>query len=302
MKTGIIGAGALGSLFAYRFAKTGNPPVICEKDKNTAAALARGLTCEGPDMSPDAIEIPSVGTSPALLQGCDIVFIFVKSHVTAEAIGAVAPFLGPDTTVVTLQNGLGNLDAITGHISKKNIIYGTTTTGATKIDAGTVRFGGAGTITIGGREKMRLQRVRALLEEAGFSVVETETPDRAIWEKAVINAAINPLGALLEVPNGLLEKNPESKKIMTSIIEEAVSAARARGVSLEAGEMIEKTMAVCRNTSSNLCSMLQDMRAKRKTEIESINGTILRWGEEKGLQLPTNQTIVSLIRARETFY
>ncbi len=301
MKTGIAGAGALGSLFAYKLYQSGIHPVIYEKNENTASALVNGLFFEDSDGIKNKINIKEISSSPSILKNCDTIFLFIKSYATEDVMKSISPLISPDTIIVTLQNGLGNFDIISRYIPVKNILYGTTTTGATKTSPDTVRFGGAGTITLGGEDKSRLQGVTDILLKADFSVTQTDEPERTVWEKAVINAAINPLGALLKVSNGKLEENNETREIMKNIIDEAVRTAGAYGINLDKNVMIETTMTVCKNTYNNLCSMLQDINEQRKTEINSINGKIADFGERKGLQLPVNRTITGLVKSLESF-
>jgi 2-dehydropantoate 2-reductase len=123
-----------------------------------------------------------------------------------------------------------------------------------------------------------------------------------VWSKAIINAGINPLGAILAVPNGMIIADEFSAFIQDAIIREAVAAAVARGIPLDAEAMVAAARDVCVKTSANLCSMLQDIQARRRTEIDSINGSIIESGVRYGVPVPVNRTMYGLIRAKELQY
>lgn len=154
-------------------------------------------------------------------------------------------------------------------------------------------------MVIGGPNAGAVESVRALLESANVPVETHDRPDEVVWRKAVINAAINPLGALLDVPNGRLLELPDALIVQESVIKECVPVAAAKGIALDAVEMMEATREVCRKTAANLCSMLQDLRAGRRTEIDSINGAFARFGREAGVAAPYNELLARLVRAKE---
>jgi len=296
-RAGIIGAGAMGSIFAYLLSRGGRTPALYEKDPAVLEGLRAGLeVIVGEDRYTVRF---AASSSPEILRGCDPVFMFVKSYHTADASRELAGHISKDSTVVSLQNGIGNAEVIAEFIPPTRIVYGSTTIGATKLDERTVSYGGGIEITIGGRDGGRVNRLRSLLEALGLSVSVHPNPDEAVWRKAIINAGINPLGALLGVPNGRLIRDEHAASLMESLVSEAVSVSRALGIELDPAEMISATKNVCEKTAANLCSMLQDLRAGRRTEIESINGIIVRYGLERGVPTPVNDAVCRLVRSRE---
>ncbi len=297
MKAGIVGGGAVGSLFGAFFHSRGIESAVYEKDPALASAMAGGLTVNLPDG--EISFRPDIASIPAILAGCDIVFIFVKSYSTDEAMRHIAPVLRDAALVVTLQNGIGNREIIEGHIPPERVVCGSVTIGATRIDATTVTHGGTGGIVIGGSDPGAVDTVRALLERAGFPVLTHDRPDEVIWRKAIINAAINPIGALLEIPNGGILESPDALILQEAVVKECAGIAASRGILIDASELIEATRDVCRKTATNLCSMLQDLRAGRRTEIDSINGAFARFGREAGIAAPYNESLFRLVRARE---
>jgi len=297
MKAGIIGAGALGSLFAAFFSKSGIDYSIYEIDRNTAEAVKKGLTLISGDSSQTFS--PEIDTSPEILCHCDIIFLFVKSYSTGEAVSSVRDYLENHAIIVSLQNGIGNFETIAEHINEERILYGITTIGASKENASTVRFGGAGTIEFGGQSKEAIVRLSSMLRYAGLDFSVTETPAKSVWQKAIINAGINPIAAILSITNGEILSSQYSMKLQEMIIREGAAAAQTAGIILNTEDMIKMTIEVCRKTSSNRCSMLQDIANKRKTEIDYINGRIINILQKSGIAAPYNESVYSLVKALE---
>jgi len=300
MNAGIIGAGSMGSIFSWFFSRAKVKNVIFENDENTVSSLKKGLSVINNEKT-EKIDL-NINSNPAILSDCNLIFIFVKSYSTEDAVKSIKNNIKPDSIVISLQNGLGNYDIISKHIPDERIIYGTTTIGAAKTDASTVKFGGTGSITIGGKNKKNLDITEKLLNNSGFNVSVTSNPEKAVWEKAIINAGINPLGAILSVPNGEIIKNEYALDLQKKIITESVTTAETLGLDIKTEYMIDLTKKVCLNTSANRCSMLQDIANKKRTEIDSINGKIIEYGKRFNLETPVNETIYSLIKAMETFH
>jgi len=297
MKTGIIGAGSIGSLFSWYFSRAGIDTVIYEKSDETVSAISSGLTIS--TIEGDSLINPVISGDPSVLSDADIIFLFVKSYSTAEAVNSVAGIIRPDSIIVSLQNGLGNYENITRYISAGRVVYGTTTFGAAKISPAKVVFGGKGTVNIGGADSSAVQKVHKLISESEIDVYISDNPERIVWLKALINAGINPVASILGIKNGEILENNNALELQELILEEAVAAARFRGNSFEYENILRETRVICGRTALNTCSMLQDLRACRKTEIESINMKITEYGEAAGLDMKCNRTVSLIIRAME---
>lgn len=297
MKAGIIGAGALGLLFAGFFSKSGIDYSIYEIDRDTTDAVKNGFTLISGDTA--EIFIPEIDTSPEVLSESDIIFLFVKSYSTGDAAESVRDYLKSDAIIVSLQNGIGNFEAAAQFINKERILYGITTLGASKDNPSTVRFGGPGIIEFGGMSNEAIVRLSSMLQPAGLDFSVTDTPDKSVWQKALINAGINPIAAILSITNGEILNSQYSMKLQEMIIREGTAAAEAAGININAEDMIKRTIDVCRKTSSNRCSMLQDITNKRKTEIDYINGKIIEILNNSGIAAPYNESVYSLIKALE---
>ncbi|MFW5770214.1 MAG: ketopantoate reductase family protein [Spirochaetota bacterium] len=285
MRVGIIGAGAMGTLFAEYIAGTSVEYYVYEKDENRKNYLNDHLP---------------VASSSSELSRCDIIFFFVKSYATDNACQDIQSFINDDTIIVTLQNGLGNCEIIYSYFPHNPLVLGTTTYGAELDSSGALVPGGEGEIIIGGRDRKSSAVIFSLLTDAGFTTRETGNPLQIIWEKAIINAGINPLGAVLNIPNGKILENEYSSTIQEQLVLEGSLVADAMKLNISGEIMIERTKQVCLATALNHCSMLQDIRSRRKTEIDSINGKIIEYGQVNGIPTPWNTSMYYLVKAMET--
>lgn len=201
--------------------------------------------------------------------------------------------------LVSIQNGIGNLEAIQEFIDTDRIVYGVTTHGAAKDNPSTVRFGGNGTIEFGGTSKKSTDKLSSILNLAELEFSVTDKPEISVWQKALINAGINPIASILNITNGEIVKNKYSRKLQKNILREGVAAAKIAGITIIEDEIIKITSDVCIKTSTNRCSMLQDITAKRRTEIDFINGKIIEYAAKGGIKVPFNESIYYLIKAIE---
>ena len=299
MKAGIIGAGALGSLFAHHFHEHLIDFVIYEKNEETVSNIIdNGLTLIKGGVS--KIIKTDISSSPEILSDAEIILLFVKSYSTTGAIEEASKYLNKNSTLVSLQNGLGNIDEIRKYIEPERIVYGTTTIGAAKSSLSTVVSGGTGIINIGGIENGHVMKIHHLLNSAGLNSYTVDDPDYFLWHKAVINAGINPIAAILGITNGEILTNEYALKLQENIVRETVDCASANSIRMEFDEILKTTREVCDKTCTNKCSMLQDINNGRKTEIDSINGKIIEYGENKGLNMPFNRSLYLLIKSMET--
>ncbi|MCC6176464.1 MAG: 2-dehydropantoate 2-reductase [Chloroflexi bacterium] len=297
----VVGPGALGCLFAGSLALAGHDVRLLGRRPEQAAALARdGLTIE----HDGTVRRASVrtDTNPARLGPVDLAIVLVKATDTAAAAEALPALLAPNGAALSLQNGLGNVESLSAVLGPERVLAGVTSQGATLLGVGRIRHAGFGPTTfaeaVGGRSD-RAERIAALLEAAGFPTTAVEAVAPVVWGKLIANAAINPLGALLDCSNGELVERPSSALLFDRLAGEAGAVAAALGVVLPFPDSIEHARAVARVTHRNRNSMLQDVEAGRRTEVEAINGAVARLGEHAGVPTPLNATMAALIRALE---
>ena len=285
MKAGIVGAGAMGTLFSDYFNRKGIELAVYEKNHSRIEQLGTDI---------------HASSMPSALSDCSIIFLFVKSYATQQACEEILPHAHEKAVIVTLQNGLGNYEIIQSIFTTNPVVAGVTTYGASLDSSGILVPGGTGEVIIGSEDTDARSTAFHLLSQCGFNVSETDSPQQVIWEKAIINAGINPIGAILDIPNGKIVENRYTSTIQEQLVLEACSVANALGMEVNADTMVERTRDVCARTATNYCSMLQDIRANRKTEIDSINGKIEEYGKTVGVQTSWSSLAVLFVRALET--
>jgi len=290
MKVAVIGPGAMGCLFAARLAHAGVRTTLVDYKPDRAARLrASGLTVEtadGPLTARPMVEaqVPS---------GQDLVIVLTKAYSTKELR------LPADRPVLTLQNGLGNVETLCSLVGSGRVLAGMTCEGATLLSEGHTRHAGGGGVTrVGSWTSCSPGVALDALEKAGFEVEETDSPGQMLWEKVAINAGINPLAALLGIQNGQLLEQRETRQLMRDLVVEAAKVASTEGYRFPYS-LVERAEEVCRQTGENICSMLQDVRAGKRTEIEAISGEILRRAQIASLPTPRTRTIWQLIKGLE---
>lgn len=298
----IIGAGALGLLYGARFAAAGiRTSFIARSEEQCALLASAGLElCEGGDCA--SIAGVNAFTSLAAVPPPDLVLVTVKSPATSAAVGAVAPYIPDHCPVLTLQNGLNNVEAIAAALDPGQVLAGVSYNGATRLGPARVLHAGRGDTVIGelsGEAGARVQSVAGLFRRAGLSCSVSADITGLIWEKLMVNAAINPVAALTRQTNGVLAASEEAVTLMNGLVAEAVRVAAAVGVELDEKACMDRVIAVGKATSGNLASMLQDVLAGRGTEIMHINGAIAALGSANGVECPLNAAVTGLVRLLE---
>ncbi|HPD61621.1 MAG TPA: 2-dehydropantoate 2-reductase, partial [Thermodesulfobacteriota bacterium] len=301
MRVAIVGAGAMGCLFGFFLHKAGKEVWLLEKYPDLVKQIREnGIRVEG--ISGDHHVFPPITAEAGEIKEADLILIFVKAFDTFQAIQSVKPLVGPDSMVLTLQNGIGNIEEIVKVVGTKPNIAGTTAHGATVLGLGHIRHAGTGETVIGeldGKKTSRLEKVKVFLESAGINVQITQDVTGLLWSKLLINVGINPLTGITGLRNGELLDYEETRAIMHRAVNEAKSVADRKGIRLVYYNHLQKVEAVCQATAQNVSSMLQDIRNKKKTEIDFINGAILREGKEFDMELPINQALTHLIHLME---
>jgi len=291
----IVGTGALATLFAARLSAHGHPVTMLGTWKNGLRTLrkngvrlvdANGLEHANPVEATD---------NPADCKGARYALVLVKSWQTERVARQLADCLAEDGLALTLQNGMGNRELLAGILGPSRVALGVTTTGATLLGPGLARAGGEGIISV--EAHPRLGPLEIALTGAGFNVQVVNDADALVWGKLVINAAINPLTALLRIPNGELLQRPAAHKLMGVLAQEAAAVATAQGIHLPFEDAVQAAEDVARKTASNHSSMFQDIRRGAPTEIDAICGAITQTGEKLGVSTPANRVCWHLTRA-----
>lgn len=293
----IAGTGAMACLFGSKLSAAGVPVTLMGTWSAGLDALQRyGVRVSEADGRQAAYPV-KVARSPSEVSKAHLALVCVKSWQTERASRQLAGCLSRDGVALTLQNGLGNYEALERHLGSRRAALGTTTCGANMLAPGIVRPGGEGTTSL--EDQSRLGILRDLFFLAHIPVQTVIDPVELLWGKLVINAAINPLTALLRVPNGELLNKPASRSLLGTAASEAAMVAAAQGIQLPYPDPVEAAENVAARTASNLSSMLQDILRGSPTEIDAISGAIVRAGEAAGLQVPVNRTLWELVTSME---
>jgi len=236
-----------------------------------------------------------VADDPSTCTGARFALVLVKSWQTERAARQLAECLATDGVALTLQNGIGNREKLARLLGGQRVALGVATTGANLLDPGRVRPAGEGVISLGAHPLMGQMAV--ILRASGFLVETSSDPNGLLWGKLVINAAINPITALLGITNGeLLERLP-ARVLLTTVAREAAAVAIAQGVRLPYPDPVAAVETIARRTAANRSSMLQDVARGAPTEIDAICGAIVEAGERTGVATPANRTLWQLVKA-----
>jgi len=303
MRIAIVGAGAMGSLFGGRLSRVAQVMLLDPWAEHVAAIQQGGLSIVELDGQESRFDVAATG-DPQAVPEADLAIIFVKAHATRQASEWTRQFLAPDGLALTLQNGVGNAEVMAEVLGAERVVAGVTAHGATLLGPGRIRHAGQGPTHIATRPDIeeKLVAVAAVLEQAGFEVHLSTDLESLVWGKLIINVGINGLTAILRVPNGRLVESPAASELMAQAVAEAVAVCQAKGISLPYDDPLGRVRQVARATGSNRSSMLQDVLRGFPTEIDVINGAIVREGERLGIATPVNRFILKVIQAIEETY
>ena len=304
MRIVIVGAGSIGTLLAGLLARSKEDVWLFVKTPEKAKQIdASGVSVEGVAGSWQAkVRVTAEARD---IQAAELVIICVKSYDTKSAVKAALPLIGETTSVLTLQNGMGNLEILQETVGAEKVIGGITSMGATLISPGRVRYAGKGETVIGrmdGSMPVVMREIRERFNRAGIETRISRDIKSFLWSKLIINAGINALTAVTRLNNGRLPEFDQTREVLRHAVTEAVRIAKRKRVKLIYEDPLSKVEAVCEATSSNVSSMLQDVLKKKKTEIDFINGFIVRQGQELGIPVPVNTVLTDLVKTIEASY
>jgi 2-dehydropantoate 2-reductase len=304
--TAILGAGAMGCLYGGILSEAGCDVVLVDVWKEHMDAVnTEGLKIEGQSGSRIVKNIRGV-TNPADAGPVDLVIVFVKATMTEQAMRGALCLVGDGTTVLTLQNGLGNVEKLCGVVEPSRVLAGTTGHGSTLVGPGHIRHAGTGDTVVGepnadGTDS-RAEALAAFFNEAKLVTHVSSNVMGLIWTKLIVNVGINALTAVTGLKNGRLVDFPETAELMKAAVAEACAVAEAKGIRFEVGDPLEHTVQIARRTSANRSSMLQDVTAKRQTEVSVINGAIVEEGRKLSIPTPVNAVLTNLVLTRQKTY
>ena len=291
----IFGTGAMACLFAARLSAAGVTVTMLGTWREALIELCeRGVTLVEADGSSRSYPVQATARTSDCA-GARYALVLVKSWQTRRAARQLRKLLSEDGVALTLQNGIGNREVLVDALGAPRVALGVTTLGATLLAPGHVQAAGEGPISLGIHS--RLGPLAAMLRSAGFTVEDAPDPDVLLWGKLVINAAINPLTALLRVPNGELLNRPTARALMASLAREAAAVAAAQAIRLPYSDQVAAAEQTARQTAANRSSMLQDVQRGALTEIDAICGSIVEAGDQSDMPAPLNRTMWHLVSA-----
>lgn len=294
MKVTILGTGAVACLLGARMAGNADLTLLGSWRAGVYAIRRDGIRCES------AAGLTSVRVKatadPVECADSDLLIVAVKSYQTRIAVPSTKDILKSGGLALTLQNGLGNVEILREVFGAERSAGGVAVLGANMVAPGVVRQCG-GEIRIQMENHPRIAPAADLFRSAGFDVRIVDNLESLQWGKLVVNSALNPLGALLHATNEVFAERDAARGVFLTVIRESAAVASAAGIPLPYDNPEEYAVGVMRGTAGNRCSMLQDLENNRPTEIDAINGAIVRAAEKAGVPATWNRMLVQLIKA-----
>lgn len=298
MRTVVFGAGAMGGWIGALLSKAGDDVTLVGRPEPMAVVAKRGLQVSG---KTELHATPKTVARAADAPVPDVLILAVKAYDTRRALEEARPLLGQRTRVVSLQNGLGNVETIAEAVDERLVFAAVTTHGVTYVEPGHVRHAGVGYFRVGSpaNEHAAARELAGLFRGAGLDAEASDRILGEIWAKVIVNASINPLTAITGLQNGALLELAPLRELMQRVVEEAVDVAQAEGAPLPDDDMLLRARLVAELTAANKSSMLQDVERGRRTEIDAICGEIVARGLRRGVDTPVNLTLRALVRGIE---
>jgi len=295
-RVAILGAGAMGCLFAARLALAGNDVTLIDVDHARLALIgSEGLWLE--DENGEHHTRPHAATATEVTAPVDLLIVFTKGNHTTAAVESVRHLADGYCIALSLQNGLGNAEILAGFFGPERTLYGTAHIPADVKAANRVGTHPPSALALGSANLAAAAlapQVMALLANAGFDASTSDEIDRTVWEKLAFNAALNASAMICHKTNGELD-NPAGLRIARAVIGEAVAVAKACGIALDPAKIDHSVVSALAEHRNHKASMLQDREAGRATEIAMINGAIVREGERHGVPTPVCATLTDLV-------
>lgn len=301
MRILVLGAGAMGSLFGGRLRESGYDVVLVDIwSQHIDSINVNGLKIES-ESGVQVIRVPA-RFAHEVQEKADLLIVFTKTMHTKKALETVPHLLHDETVVLTLQNGLGNIELFEKYFPPDRIIVGTTNYPSDLVSPGYIRSLGSGETKIMQLDNRGINRVEAvnkILNDAGFNCKVTDNIYPSIWEKVAFNSAMNSLTAVTGLNVGHLGSSAEGRELAYQIADEVLNVAESKGIAVNK-ERVRKIMEEDWDEHfDHEPSMLQDLKAGKMTEIESINGAVVREAKKIGCAVPTTEVLYKLVRVLE---
>ncbi len=296
IQVAVLGAGAVGCFFGGMLARAGHDVTLIGRPAHVDAFNAKGLRFEGLEFDE---HVPvKASTDPGAVRGARLVLFCVKSTDTEEAAAQIAPFLDAEALVVNLQNGVDNTERIQACIAQP-VIPAVVYVATEMAGPGHLKHHGRGDLVIGSPHAAWNESVKAWFEAAGVPVVVSDNVAGELWAKLVVNCAYNALSAITQLPYGKMIAGPGIRDVMRDVVEETLAVAQASGVIMAPGTL-ERTYKIAEAMPTQYSSTAQDLARGKPTEIEHLNGFVVRRGAALGVPTPANRALYALVRLLES--
>lgn len=300
MKICMIGAGAMGGVYGGLLLRAGFDVTLVDVRKDHLEAIRRdGLKVEG--VRGEHVIAIDAHASADNLPSFDLAIVFTDANATKDAAAIAARILKPDGFAMTLQNGIGNVEALIDALGRERVVAGVSMNSAANPAPGRSAYTNAGMTSIGeldGRDTPRIREVARMLNAAGIETEIVVDPMSYVWSKFVLNCGINALTAATGLRSGEMYRTPEVNALQDRVIDEILLVIERKGVKLAEPDPRKKIKEHCR-IRYNKPSMMQHIEQGRRTEIDAINGALVREAHALGLSVPYNEAVVAIVKGLE---
>jgi 2-dehydropantoate 2-reductase len=296
----MIGSGAMGSVYGGLLADAAFDVTLIDPREDHIGRVQRdGVIVEGV-RGRHVVRVPAVFSHTGL-PPADFTIIFTDANATKDAARTAKAVLKPEGFALTLQNGIGNVESLIAELSAARVIAGVTMNSGALPEPGRAAYTNAGMTSIGeldGRVTPRIEEVARMLNQAGIQTEVVSDPMSQIWTKFVLNCAINSLTAVTGLRSGEMYRTPEVNALQDRVLDEILAVVERKGIKLAEPDMRKKIKAHCR-VRYNRPSMMQHVERGQRTEIDALNGALVREAKALGIAVPYNEAIVAVVKGVE---
>lgn len=300
MKIAVLGAGAMGALYGAYLSRENDVTLVDVYAPLVEKINESGLTVHEPDGTSAVYSVKAASDTKGMAP-VDLVIVFVKALFSKSALENNRALIGPDTYLLTLQNGSGHEDTLLQFADRAHVVIGTTQHNSAVAGLGEIRHGGSGITHIGGLDgsSAGIEKIAASMNACGLDCDVSENVQKLIWGKLFTNVSASVLTGVLQVPLGYIAENENARALCVQLVREAVACANADGMGFDEQEKIDEVLGVCARSPKGITSICADIANGRKTEVDTISGSVVRAGRRNGTPVPTHEAMVNMVHALE---
>jgi 2-dehydropantoate 2-reductase len=304
MKIVVVGSGSIGSLYGAFLSRFENTEVILVgRNPHVSAIQSKGLKIKG-ILGNHIFKLKAMKDASEV-DKADLVIVTTKTYDTLTAAQSAKHLIDTGASVLLIQNGLGTEELVAKQLNTTKVLRATTCMGALRTSPGVVTATGRGLTEIGSRypENYELvEKLSRMLKAVGFDVRTSKNIEGVVWTKTLVNCGINPVGALTGLSNGEVYRNKALRGLIVRLVKEAVQVVEALGIELTTEDPVRYALGTAKATGDNINSMLQDLQAGKRTEIDAITGEVIRLAKQLGIETPSSNAVYALVKALESKY